>query len=230
MRYHVAVEDIEPNHYIAWVLDLTGCFSSALTQAEAIANVPDRIGKYYSWLINHDPSLPAINGPFDAEVVEVFEAFTSEEDPDYIVNAFFEDDRRPLTYWDVEVALRLLRWSHQELLAVVQPLTPEQLYQPISSEICHSIAGIIEHIAGAENWYFDQLNLALDRSALPDDPLGKLESVRTHTRALLVKLIGDDRITQDRSEMWSARKVLRRTFWHERDHTRHITQLVAHSG
>jgi hypothetical protein len=27
--------------------------------------------------------------------------------------------------------------------------------------------------------------------------------------------------------MWSARKVLRRTLWHERDHTDHILKLRA---
>jgi len=230
MCYRVAVEDIEPNHYVAWLLDLPGCFSSAPTKEGAVADVPGRIANYYAWLINHDSSLPVVNGPFEVEVVEVFQAFTSDEDPDYLVNAFFEDDGRLLRYWDVEVALRLLRWSRQDLLKLVQPLPRERLYQAISGEVHDSIAGVLEHIAGAENWYLDQLDVGLDLSTLPDDPIEKLEAMRAHTQAQLIILVDVDRITENCGEIWSARKVLRRTLWHERDHTQHIAQLIACLG
>lgn len=226
MCYRVAVEDIEPNHYVAWLLDLPGCFSSAPTKEGAVANVPGRIANYYAWLINHDSSLPVVNSPFEVEVVEVFQAFISDEDPDYLVNAFFEDDGRLLRYWDVEVALRLLRWSRQDLLKLVQPLPRERLYQAISGEVHDSIAGVLEHIAGAENWYLDHLDMGLDWSTLPDDPIEKLEAMRAHTQAQLIILVDVDRITENCGEIWSARKVLRRTLWHERDHTQHITQLI----
>lgn len=225
MRYRIAVEDMEPNHYIAWVLDLPGCFSSAPTQEGAVIQAPDRIGDYYVWLVSHEPALPLVSGPFEVEVVETFQAFASAEDPDFLVNAFFEADRRPLGYWDIEVGLRLLQWTRQDLLKVVEALPDERLYQSIPGEVYNTIAGIFDHIARAENWYLSQLDLALDRSTLPDDPLDKLGVVRAHTRTQLVKLIGDERITKDRGEFWSARKVLRRALWHEQDHTQHIAQL-----
>jgi uncharacterized damage-inducible protein DinB/predicted RNase H-like HicB family nuclease len=227
MRYHLAIEDMEPNHWIGWALDLPGCFSPARTQAEAVADAPKRIAEYYSWLNGHDDSLPVINESIEIEIVETFLSFGSNEDPDYIVNAFFEDDRRPLKYWDVEAALRLLQLTRQDLLAVIQPLTQEQFDKPIAGELRGSIAGILKHIAGAENWYFDQLGLGFNRTQLPGDPLDMLKAVRLNTRENLIKLIGDERITKDRDELWSARKVLRRTLWHERDHTQHIAQLLA---
>jgi len=230
MRCRVAVEDIEPGHYVAWVLDLPGCFSSAPTEEKAVTCVPDRVADYFSWLSRHDPSLSVSRGPFEVEVVEVFCAFPSQEDPDYLVNAFFEDDRRPLGYWEVEGALRLLGWSRQDLLAAVQPLSHERLHRPIPGQVHASIAGILEHVAGAENWYLGQLDRALDRSALAGDPLARLGAVRTHARAQLVGLIGEDRIVQNLGESWSARKVLRRMLWHERDHTQHIAQLVLCQG
>jgi predicted RNase H-like HicB family nuclease len=228
MHYRLAVEDMEPNHWVAWVLDLPACFSPARTEAEAIAQASQAIVAYFSWLTDHDGSLPTISGPFETEIVETFRSFPSDQDPDYLVNAFFEDDRRPLSYWDVEVALRLLIWTRRDLLRVLQPATRESLDRPIPGEIGGSIAGILKHIAGAENWYLGHLGLALDRAQLPADPLPLLEAVRTHTRAHLVEFIGDERVVEGTGgELWSARKVVRRALWHERDHTQHVKRLLA---
>ena len=227
MRYRLSTEEMEPNHWVAWVLDLPACFSSAQTQFDAVARAPERILAYYSWLSSHDSSLPVITESIEVEIVETFHSFASAQDPEYLVNAFFEDDRRPLHYWDVELALRLLQWTRQDLLEIIPSATQEQLSMPMIGKARGSIAGIIKHIAGAENWYLDQLDLGLDRAQLPDDPLDMLKGVRANTRAQLVKLIGNERITQNCDESWSARKVIRRTLWHERDHTQHIAYLLA---
>ncbi len=227
MPYRVTVEDIEPDHYVCWVLDLPGCFSSAREPDRALARAPARIADYYAWIRGHDPSLPDVEGPFEVKVVAEFRAHPSPMDPDYLINAFFEDDRRPLSYWDVEVGLRLLDWSRQGLLNVVCSLPPEDLQQSVEGEDRETIAGVLEHVVGAENWYLDRLDLSLERSSLPEDVLAKLLTVRGNTRSQLPRLIGDDRITERRGEKWSARKVLRRTLWHERDHTQHIVQLIS---
>jgi predicted RNase H-like HicB family nuclease/uncharacterized damage-inducible protein DinB len=226
MRYRLAVEDIEPNHWVAWVLDLSGCFSSASTEAEAVGRAPECIAAYYAWLSGHDPSLPAVAEPVEVEVVERFRAFPSSEAPDYLVNAFFEDDRRPLMYWEIVAALRLLTWTRQELLQLIGAATGEQLNQPIRGIEQRSVADLLQHIAGAENWYFTRLDLGLARSQLPDAPLERLEVVRANTQTHLVSLNGDERITEKVGERWSARKVLRRTLWHEQDHIRQIRQLL----
>jgi len=225
MRYRLAVEDVEPSRWVGWVLDLPACFSSAHTEADAVSRAPQSIEAYYRWLASYDSSLPVVSGPFEVELVETFHSFASDEDPEYLVNAFFQDDRCPLAYWDVEVALRLLKWTHQDLLEVVGSVTREQLSKPLAGETRGSIAGIVEHVAGAENWYFEQLGMGLDRTQLPDDPLEKLEVVRTNTRTRLVELIGDERITRNCGELWSARKVVRRALWHERAHTQQIERL-----
>jgi hypothetical protein len=226
MRYRLAVEDMESDHWIAWVLDLPACFSSARTQTDAVARSPGCITEYYTWLKGHDGSLPAMVEPVEVEIVETFHSFPCSDDPDYLVNAFFDDDRRSLDYWTVEITLRLLQWTRQDLLKVVQPVSKEQLNKPVAGELRGSIAGLLEHVAFAENWYFDQIGLGLNQAQLPDDPFDMLSVVRANTRAHLVKLIGDERIYKDRDESWSARKVIRRTLWHERDHTRHILKLL----
>jgi hypothetical protein len=112
MRYRVAVEDIEPNHYVCWILDLPGCFSSAPHQHAAVTRAPAEIVDYFAWITDHDSSLPHVSGPFVVNLVETFEAHPCSDDPDYSVNAFFEDDRRPLSYW--EVAGRHI-WSRRSL-------------------------------------------------------------------------------------------------------------------
>jgi uncharacterized damage-inducible protein DinB len=226
MRVNLAVEDMEPNHWIAWALNLPACFSSATTAADAIAHSPQRVAEHFSWLLHHDSSLLIVNEPIKTEVVETFQSFMSSEDPDYIVNAFFEDDRRPLGYWDVEISLQLLNWTRQDLLGAIQSITQEQLTKAIPGEARGSIAGILNHIAIAENWYFDQLGCGLKQAQLPDDPLEKLALVRANTRERLVRLIGEGQITKNCDEVWSARKIRRRTLWHERDHTQQIVQLL----
>jgi len=226
MCYRLAVEDMEPGHWVAWALDLPACFSSAATHSGALANAPERSAEYYAWLSSHDGTLPMIDGPFEVEAVETFHSFASSQDPDYLVNAFFEDDRRALGYWDIAVALRLLHWTREDLLRVVEPIPQERLTEPVAGEVQVSIAGILRHVAGAENWYFGHLDLGLSRAQLGDDPFDMLKVVRANTRAQLIRLVGDDRITRRQDELWSARKVLRRTLWHERDHTQHIAQLV----
>lgn len=98
--------------------------------------------------------------------------------------------------------------------------------QPIPGEKRDSIAGVLDHIAWAEWWYFDRLNQAFPRSEMPGDPLTKLEKVRAQTRARLPKLVGDAQVVERVGEQWSARQVLRRTLWHERDHIEQIKELM----
>jgi uncharacterized damage-inducible protein DinB/predicted RNase H-like HicB family nuclease len=226
MRIHLAVEDMEPNHWIAWALDLPACFSSATTAADAIAHAPQKIAEYLSWLLTHSSPFPVVNEPIEVEVIETFHSFASSEDPEYIVNALFDDDRRPLAYWDVEIALRLLNWTRQDLSSAIQSITQEQLTKEIPGEKRGSITGIIDHIATAENWYFDKFGCGLEWAKLSNDPLEKIAIVRANTQEQLVNLIGEKRITKNYDELWSARKIMRRTLWHERDHTQQIVQLL----
>jgi uncharacterized damage-inducible protein DinB len=227
MRCRLAIEDIEPGHHVAWALDLPGCFSSSQTGQEAVARAPARVAHYFRWIAGHDPSLPAPDGPFEVEVVETFHAHDSAEDPSYLVNAFFDDDLRPLGYWDVEAGLRLLQWTRRDLIDVARALSPEQLSRTIAGQVQGSIGGILEHVARAENWYLGQLGMALPGDSLPQELLARLEAVRAQMLSRLPALAGDERVTAYRGESWSARKVLRRTLWHERDHTQHIAQLMA---
>ncbi len=57
-------------------------------------------------------------------------------------------------------------------------------------------------------------------------PARGLEMVRAHLVGLLPKLEGLNRVIGLDGELWSPRKVMRRTAWHERDHIEHIRKLL----
>jgi hypothetical protein len=226
MRIRVAVEDIEPDHWVAWALDLPACFSSEISAEGAIRNAPQKIAEHFAWLLIRDKLSLVVNEPIEVEVVETFHSFASKENPNYLVNGLFDDDRRALGYWDVKIALRLLDWTRQDLLSVLQTAYKNQYIKVLSSEARGSIAEVLNHIAISENWYFNQLGFGLEQSRLPKDALEKLAMVRANSREQLIKMIGDNRVTKNCDELWSGRKIMRRTLWHERDHFQQVIQLL----
>jgi predicted RNase H-like HicB family nuclease len=225
--YRLALEDMEPAHWIAWALDVPGCYSSARTLEEAVANAPAAIAAYFAWRSEQDCSFPTPSGAIETQVEETFQAFAAKDAPDTIVNAFFEDDRRPLTGWEIQNALQVLDWTRRDLDAVMGAMRPEQRSKPDARPAGRETpADLLRHIADAENWYFSQLGLALGKELIPVDPPERLAAVRANSRAQLRLLAGEARITVAHAEQWSARKVVRRTLWHERDHTQQIARML----
>jgi predicted RNase H-like HicB family nuclease len=223
MAYRIAVEDMEQNHWVAWALDLPGCFSAARTQEEAVIMAPTSISQYFTWLKNHGyRELPRLDR-IEIEVVEQFKSYVS--DGMYVINAFFEDDKRPLQAEEVKFGIWLLDRTREDLEDVINNISMEKLKKSIPGEVQGSIMGIIEHIAWSEWWYLDRIGVAFDRDRMPSDPLMMVRAIRQHTKEILEQLIEVEKITPSRGEYWSPRKVFRRTIWHERDHTNHIAKL-----
>jgi predicted RNase H-like HicB family nuclease len=224
MRYQLGVEDMEGEHWIAWVFELLGCVSTGKTRAEAVARAGASIAAYQQWLGEHC-SERAFEDPYiDIHVAEIYEAVETE--PGYIANAFFVDDHIPLAKEDVTFVRCLLEGTRADLLTRVARISPEKRAEPIPGDRFGSIDGILGHLGEAEWWYLDRLELAFPKSELPDEPLERLERVRAHLMLHLDELIGDERVTWPNREGWSARKLIRRTVWHERDHTQHIAKLL----
>jgi hypothetical protein len=94
-----------------------------------------------------------------------------------------------------------------------------------------SIAGVLGHIANAEHWYLDRLDLAQGaRRDLPRDVFERLHIVRQRMNAVLPELEGMQKVLGIDGEFWSPRKVIRRSTEHEIDHIDHIFKLIARLG
>ena len=214
--YRVGIEDIEPGHWVTFAFDLPGCFSAGPSREASLAGAPAAIREHLAWLTRHGGMVPTAGAPIQLEAVEEFRSFVGEGD--YIINACFADDRRPLTGGEVDQGLWLLDCTRHDLLGALGDAAGIACPEEVRTTLAH--------IAGAEWWYLDRLGLAPPREALHADVMARLDLVRSHLRRRLPELVGDDTVVTRSGEQWSARKVLRRALWHERDHTCQIAALL----
>lgn len=224
MEINIGVEDIEPNNWVAWVFEFPGCYSRAMTREEAICLVPDAVKESVK-RIESVYTGPGYNVPlYETKVVEEFRAYESE--PGYLVNAFFENDRIPLTDKDIDYAKCLLKLNRNELISLLSGLPEETFDRTIAGEVRTNIKGILNHIGTTEWWYWDRLDMVAPRERFPSEPIALLESIREFSNANLGRLVGNNLTTKKQSETWSARKLLRRMIWHERVHTLQIVRYL----
>jgi predicted RNase H-like HicB family nuclease len=224
ITFHLGIEDIEPGNWVAWVLELPGCYARGSTRGEALGGVDVAIRELHQRLALSCYAGVTIPSEFSTVIVEEFRAYSSS--PDYLVNAYFETDNHALRDEDVVYARCLLDVNRKDLLAVVEGLSAGVLHTYIEGEAQKTIRGILRHIGTAEWWYWDRLGLAFPRSERPDDVFQLLEKIRRFTVMLLPELVGSTRTTLCRGERWSARKLLRRAIWHEHVHTLQIRRYL----
>jgi hypothetical protein len=211
--------------WIAHVPDLPGCFASHTERDTAIAAAPKAVETYLAWCAGHGIRVSGVSPPM--VVSEVIRAWQYE--PEYEVNAFFAADRPPVSSDELPDFQRLLQASRLDLRKAIEGLSAEALERPIPGERW-PIGGIVHHVARAELWYFDRMGLAFPRAELSPEPLEAVEQVRRHSLSMLPTLSSQTGVVALGGETWSARKVLRRTLWHERDHTQHIEKLRGRAG
>jgi predicted RNase H-like HicB family nuclease len=221
MPYIVCAEEVE-RHWVAYAPDLPGCFATQKDREAAIGAVPAAVEEYITWCRGHGLLVSGLTGPMVVD--EVIRAWAYEDD--YEVNAFFASDRPAMVVDELPEIELLLRATRKDLLATVDGLEPEDLMKEFPGERW-PIAGILGHVASAEWWYLDRMGLAFPQSEIAEDPFARLERVREHFLSSLPTLAKRTGVTTLSGETWSARKVLRRALWHERDHTEHVLKLRA---
>lgn len=234
MILYVGLENGIEGRSLAWALEHPGCFAYGCDATEALVAIVPAFVAYAAWVNRRgQPGWLPERGDVDVHLVEVWEVYHLDEqyervaDGGYEVNAWFQHDWKPLTRLEVRRGLQLLAWSRADLLECIRGLDAAALERTYPGERW-SIRGILEHVAGAEWWYLDRLDLAgMPRAALPEDPLARLAVVRQRLEAVLPQLEGVERVVGKRGEWWSPRKLLRRALWHERDHCAHIRRLIA---
>ena len=212
--YSLAVELVEPDHWVAYILDLPGCFSSAKTEEAAVGKSRERIREYFEWLATHgeDVVVPdLIEIKVDEHYVPPDRQLRETSIGDiYIVNAFFRHDARPLTKEDLQESTRVLSYQREDLLAL------------LDSQVAPEDEKLLLHVGSAEWWYWDRMDLAFPREDLPDEWRARLSVTRAFTLDNLPSLLELSDTKEKMGETWSARKLLRRVIWHERDHMSQI--------
>jgi len=231
MRITIGLELDNEGRALAWALDYPGCFAYGEEGPDAVIALPRALVAYEDWVARHGQPGWADLGDFDLHVAETWQVYTindqyEEEEGGYAVNAWFRHDWKPLQPEEIERGLALLSWARQDLLRVVQDLDDRIMDLEYPGERW-SIRGILKHVANAEWWYLDRLNLTQGgRDQLPKDVFERLEKVRGLLNLALPDLAGCEMVLGKDGELWSPRKLLRRTLWHEINHRDHILQLL----
>lgn len=205
----IGIEDMEPNHWIAWVLAIPGCYASAHTRAQAIDGIPAAL---------HAETGRTPTGRI--VVAEEWRAIPAPGDPKRLINACFATDREPLTRDDIDTGIRRLRDTRRGLLRLIE------LDEAWRDE---QIQPILAHVARAETRYLTAMGWSVDVAALPSATVARLGAVRDQLAAALVEWEGSTAVASTSGEEWTSRKVLRRSIWHERDHTQQIASILAPS-
>ena len=232
MIVRVGLENNIEGRSLAWALDYPGCFAYGKESSEAILRFPQALVSHQSWVASHtDDSWLADLDDFDIRLADVFECYsinrdTYEPDPEGIeINAWFRDDWKPLNVIETKRGALLLTWAREELQELIASLDGNLMDRKFTGERW-TVRGILGHIANAEFWYMDRLNLAgCKRSELPEDVFDRLQVTRSRMLQILPELAGDRIVVGVQGEFWSPRKVLRRAIWHELDHLQHIHRL-----
>jgi hypothetical protein len=234
MIFQVGIENNNEGRSIAWALEHPGCFAYGMKGQAAVTNLEGALDRYAGWILRHESNSWLsfaeneiefdINGTWDNYFINDDLDKASEADG-YSVESFFPYDWKPLTTVEIKRALDMLTWSRDDLLKSVRGLSETKLSQTYPGERW-SINGILKHVGGAEWWYLDRLGLAFPRAEVPDQPLTRLEKVRKQFNFAIFKLSDVKQVVGVDGEFWSPRKILRRTLWHERDHTEHILKLL----
>ena len=227
----VGLELNNESRALAWVLDHPGCFAYGGDGPEAVITLAREMVLYDQWIRRHSGFSGLESSDFDFRIVETWQVFTMNdryelEEGTYAVNAWFRHDWKPLEGQEIERGLELLRWSREDLLQTTDRLMDDQLDRQYEGERW-SIRGILIHIANAEWWYMDRLNLVNDgRDQIPKDAVTRLGWVREKYNLALPLLAGRELVLGKEGEFWSPRKLLRRALWHEIDHHQHILKLM----
>jgi hypothetical protein len=205
MRFEIGIENNVEGRSQAWALDHPGCFAYGPDGEASFAAMRESVIAYAAWLARRGDGLDwpgklSLLKPEEIELhlVETWEVYSIDQNFEpaqegYEVNAWFRYDWKPLTSQDVERAQQLLAWSREDLLESIRGLDREVLDAPHPGERW-SIAGILQHVGGAEWWYLDRLGLAFPQEQVPVEPHDRLCTVRARLEKVLPSLIGSEKV------------------------------------
>ncbi|MDD5371353.1 MAG: DinB family protein [Anaerolineaceae bacterium] len=230
MIVHIGLENNFEGRSLAWALGHPGCFAYGVDGSTAVVAMGRAIPDYIEWIAEHTPEPWFAPADIDIRLEEIWEDYFLDETYNRAAqgmsaNAWFLHDWKLLTALEMRQGVQLLQWAHNDLLASAQGLSDAELDAPHPGEL-KPIRGILMHVATANWWLLDRLDLAASpRASLSKDVDERLNTQFERACQVLPELTGVEKVVGKQGELWSPRKLLRRLVWHARDHAEHIRKL-----
>ncbi|MFX1282913.1 MAG: DinB family protein [Promethearchaeota archaeon] len=227
------------------IIKFPGTIAKGNSKRELIQNLDSEVNEYILWLKHYNEE---ISISIDEKIVikeEVFNVADLGESGGTV--ALFEFDKLPVTSKKLNYYFRLMDFSRQSLLELINKIPVDRL----SEQLPHgkrTTTQILTHIANAEEWYKSRLGKEADilyeeYVGMPIDRLDKkpildrLKHVRKGCIYVLknlgiqkgAKIFTRESYTNYPKEQWSFNKVLRRFIEHEREHFYSIRNWVKES-
>lgn len=220
----------------AWSLNHLGFATWGPTKEDVLDRVPMKLDAHLDWMAHHQLSSQVLH---DQRVEVVEEIFGHEP--------LFGYDRYPATIEEIDLAIALLRASHDDLVELLDNLPSDFLtWEPPYRRFAdwadwRTVAATLAHMANAEShYYLAMVGYEAQRATVTsgDEWQDYLPSVRSDTLDYLTNLRSSTDRTRVRTrirssrrapdgevEEWSVRKALRRIARHDLLHTRSIRRI-----
>jgi uncharacterized damage-inducible protein DinB/predicted RNase H-like HicB family nuclease len=208
---------------------LLGCTAQGPTVEAALFQIPGAIRRYLRFLRRHGERVrPKAN--FSTRLVEhviLTGRFAGSGSPAVV----FTFDRQRLTAKELEVYLRRLQWQRDDLVALVERLTPRQIAAKPRAK-GRSILETVEHILEAEAFYqrcaLGKREHPAPRGTRAGGLVERLRRARQDAMERIRSLTAAQRSqsAEYHGMTWTPRKMLRRMLEHEWEHLVKLTARV----
>lgn len=212
-----------------WVAELRGLFVNLSSERAALRALPGAIIGYLQWLERHG-ELP--DPPTRCTVTVAARCRVPIDLRWGGYHALHEFERPAVTQAEVNRALRWMGCMRQDTIRLIESL-PRAALQWTRPGQQRSLGEILDHLARAERWYLQRLDLKpLPTPGRARHPLRRLAHVRGQVTVRLLRLGSEEcaRIIQTDGQWWSVRKLLGRYLYHERYHLRSMARIARHHG
>lgn len=226
--FDVYVESNRLGRTIAHIPQLPGCIVRAQTPDQALSHVEEAIIQYLLWLGAHGGAPRPVPSLIQTRIVEQCTGAAASGSGSRV--ALLQPDCLPIDRKELEEYLQRMSYSRKDLLEITSTFPSDVLmFRPHRRQ--RTIREILQHIAGAEQWYLTRL-MKVPRFPVQKTHLLRLQVVREAALRLLSQcdLRRSARVVEKAGEAWTLRKVFRRFLEHEREHMLEIERRLHEMG
>lgn len=240
--FSAAVESGNTGFWYGRFIELPGTYARANDKQSLLRELNEELSYHSRWLRKHgERSL--VSGHADSKIIEEIHGVVGLGESGGEM-ARFDFDLRRVTSRMLDHFIRLMKHNRQDLLGLTGNLTLQQMgYIPEGKK--RDIAGILQHVCNAEEFYLSRLGPETDQkyekyertSESEVDKLPvfqRLEVVRRVSVSCLRDIVPRRgatvftraEYTNNPNEEWTAYKVMRRYLEHEREHYYNIREYL----